>query len=519
MDKGLAANSPMSDPSVSRADYVRDFSSTKVPPTFIDKLSMDFLALATKQSVEDLYFSGVPKSSQEGGDSGSKPPPNPTPNPNHSVPPQAPPTIPVDLLKQLVADAVTSLQGSSPDTYIPSPTLFGVATLSAADLKDLRDHRKDGRSTTSVESALSFLNAFLKTLPSPLLESEVIRALYIICPTESLMTLENLRFREANIAEIYTTLQGVHGTRRSRDELEMCIDVLLKNTQKEPINILLELEQLILSSPRATAEPDTLAKREAIRFLKALGGESFMNLIRANLPPLDKITFRDLILKLKCNFHDTLLELHRQRIRVREVSRNGPVNLNTQSNNFLPSPPVPPHTSNVVPSHPSGPSPLVPPRTFPPNQPFPGICFNCNKHGHTSKYCPASPPTPRFPPSLPYCYRPCLLHPHSNHVNIDCTAQQKEPCPLHRGGHHLGACRSQDPSFPPQNPNGHSLPSNSNTYSHTFSNGRRGGFPSHPRPYHPTNRTFGGGGVHSIQSMSRVQEAVAELLESVAHTA
>ena len=394
MDKGLAANSPMSDPSVSRADYVRDFSSTKVPSTFVDKLSMDFLALATKQSVEDLYFSGVPKSSQEGGDSGSKPPPNPTPDPNHSVPPQAPPTIPVDLLKQLVADAVTSLQGSSPDTYIPSPTLFGVATLSAADLKDLRDHRKDGRSTTSVESALSFLNAFLKTLPSPLLESEVIRALYIICPTESLMTLENLRFREANIAEIYTTLQGVHGTRRSRDELEMCIDVLLKNTQKEPINILLELEQLILSSPRATAEPDTLAKREAIRFLKALGGESFMNLIRANLPPLDKITFRDLILKLKCNFHDTLLELHRQRIRVREVSRNGPVNLNTQSNNFLPSPPVPPHTSNVVPSHPSGPSPLVPPRTFPPNQPFPGICFNCNKHGHTSKYCPASPPHP-----------------------------------------------------------------------------------------------------------------------------
>ena len=80
--------------------------------------------------------------------------------------------------------------------------MFGEATLSGADLRDLRDHSKDGRSSASVESALSFLNAFLKTLPAPLLESEVIRALYIICPTESLMTLENLRFREANIAEI-----------------------------------------------------------------------------------------------------------------------------------------------------------------------------------------------------------------------------------------------------------------------------------------------------------------------------
>ena len=67
MDKELSTNSPMSDPSITRADYVRNFSSTKVPSSFIDKLSMDFLALATKQSVEDLYFSGVPKSSQEGG--------------------------------------------------------------------------------------------------------------------------------------------------------------------------------------------------------------------------------------------------------------------------------------------------------------------------------------------------------------------------------------------------------------------------------------------------------------------
>ena len=165
MDKDLSPNSHMSAPSLTRAEYVRDFLSTKVPSFFVDKLSMNFLALATKQSVENLYFSGVPNSSQEGGIPVLEPPQNP-PLPLPILRP--PPTIPVDLRKQLVAEAVKSLQGSSPDTYIQAPTLFGDATLSVADLKDLRDHRKDGRSTTSVESALSFLNAFLKTLPVPL---------------------------------------------------------------------------------------------------------------------------------------------------------------------------------------------------------------------------------------------------------------------------------------------------------------------------------------------------------------
>ena len=94
MDKELSTNSPMSDPSITRADYVRNFSSTKVPSSFVDKLSMDFLALATKQSVEDLYFSGVPKSSQEGGNPGSRAPPKPTPNPTHSAPLKPPPPPP-----------------------------------------------------------------------------------------------------------------------------------------------------------------------------------------------------------------------------------------------------------------------------------------------------------------------------------------------------------------------------------------------------------------------------------------
>ena len=67
MDKDLSTNSPMSAPSLTRADYIRDFSSTKVTSSFFDKLSMDFLALATKQSVENLYFSRAPNSSQEGG--------------------------------------------------------------------------------------------------------------------------------------------------------------------------------------------------------------------------------------------------------------------------------------------------------------------------------------------------------------------------------------------------------------------------------------------------------------------
>ena len=130
----------------------------------------------------------------------------------------------------------------------------------------------------------------------------------------------------------------------------MCIEVLLKNTQKEPLTILLELEALILSSPRATTEPYTLAKREAIRFLKALGGESFMNLIRANLPPFDKITFRELIHTLQCNFHDTLLELHLKRMLIREVSRNGPAQLNPPPKNPLPSHSNPQPTLINIPS-------------------------------------------------------------------------------------------------------------------------------------------------------------------------
>ena len=78
MDKDHSVKTPVSPPMGSRANYVREFSLAKVPVSFVDKLSMDFLALATKQSVKNLYFSRPPpQSSKEGGGgSGSSAPPH-----------------------------------------------------------------------------------------------------------------------------------------------------------------------------------------------------------------------------------------------------------------------------------------------------------------------------------------------------------------------------------------------------------------------------------------------------------
>ena len=146
---------------------------------------------------------------------------------------------------------------------------------------------------------------------------------------------------------------------------------------------------------------------------------------------------------------------------------------------------------------------------------FPGICYNCNKTGHTRRECMAPPtyqsfnnyphpnpypptrphpPTRSHPPSIPYMERSCLIHPNSNHKNIDCGSQ-RYPCPAH-GGHSLSHCRSLEtpnppyPSRPHPNSHGQQTPSG-NTYSHTFSHS---GQPNNnPRPSHPSPQ-----GVHGI---------------------
>ena len=78
--------------------------------------------------------------------------------------------------------------------------------------------------------------------------------------------------------EIYSTLQDAHGTRRTRDELDAEIQILLKNdANKTPVAVLEGLETLILRSPDSTEDPNVLAIREAKRYLKLLGGETLMN--------------------------------------------------------------------------------------------------------------------------------------------------------------------------------------------------------------------------------------------------
>ena len=151
---------------------------------------------------------------------------------------------------------------------------------------------------------------------------------------------------------------------------------------------------------------------------------------------------------------------------------------------------------------------------------FPGICYNCNKTGHTRRECMAPPtyqsfnpysrpnpypPTRPYPPAIPYMERYCLLHPNSKHKNMDCNDQQY-PCPNH-GGHPLSHCRAlntPDPPYPSgPHPTSHQpQPPSNNTYSHSFSNSSRPN--NKPRPPHPSPQ-----GVHSI---SFLQDAFADFL-------
>ena len=112
------------------------------------------------------------------------------------------------------------------------------------------------------------------------------KALFITAPTDCLLSVQTHRDRGASIVEIYSTLQDAHGTRRTRDELDAEIQILLKNdANKTPVAVLEGLETLILRSPDSKEDPNVLAIREAKRYLKLLGGETLMNSVQACLPP------------------------------------------------------------------------------------------------------------------------------------------------------------------------------------------------------------------------------------------
>ena len=208
-----------------------------------------------------------------------KPPPPP---PQHD--PQSYTDI-KDTLPRLIQDAINN-KTSLPPTYVQPPSTFGTALLPREIENELRLYRKDCGSTTTIESVLQHLNRVFSSLPEPISGEEMTKALFITAPTDCLLSVQTHRDRGASIVEIYSTLQDAHGTRRTRDELDAEIQILLKNdANKTPVAVLEGLETLILRSPDSKEDPNVLAIREAKRYLKLLGGETLMNSVQACLPP------------------------------------------------------------------------------------------------------------------------------------------------------------------------------------------------------------------------------------------
>ena len=77
----------------------------------------------------------------------------------------------------------------------------------------------------SRESSLEYYNTFLSGLKVGLNETENVKGLYTILPTECLSTLEQLKFRKATMPEVFSTLQTIHGSRKTLDELQSSIEI------------------------------------------------------------------------------------------------------------------------------------------------------------------------------------------------------------------------------------------------------------------------------------------------------
>lgn len=390
-----------------------------LPRSFLDKISDKLITIISATEVQDLYEGRmVPDTLAQ-------------PGINH--------TLDLEKVSRMVETAAAELKLESPITYVKPVFSQGEGGLSGKDLDILRGHRKDARGVESLESSLTYFNGFLGGLRTPISESEALKALYIFLPVDCLLTMEQLTFRKASLKEVYNNLQTIHGSRKSLDELQVQIEIVMKNVENlPPIEVLTKMNQILLKSASSQTDMDQTAIRETRRYLKTLGGENLWNSVLAHFNNAPGRHFRDLLRILNEYFSETLKEIHDKK-KIRTIVVN-----NSVSNG---------------PGIASGISDLdavqiaikrifgVPDKS----DISQGLCFTCGNPGHLARDCKQKKPTnfqssqtrPRAPipidPSLPYTDQSCSVHVPAFHTNSKCRTQQAVACSIH-GNHSQASC-------------------------------------------------------------------------------
>jgi len=127
--------------------------------------------------------------------------------------------------------------------------------------------------------------------------------------------------------EVFSTLQTIHGSRKTLDELQSSIEIAMKNADnKPPLEVLSAINNLLLKSSSNQIEMDATAIRETRRFLKGLGGETLWNAILAHFNTTPVRHFRDLLRILTEHFSETLSDLHSKVTKIRKIQVAQPTN-------------------------------------------------------------------------------------------------------------------------------------------------------------------------------------------------
>ena len=414
----------MSEPPGERALKLEKLANVlpNMPKSFLDKLSDRLISFLTPSEIQQLYLAKEPLE-------------NETPDP--------PSDLNISNISALVSAAAEEITQRMPETYIKPIYPLGDGFLQAKDLEGLRLFRKDGRGMTSLEGTLEFYNAFLSGLSTSLNETECIKGLHTILPNECLPTLEQLKYRKATLPIVYSTLQTIHGSRKSLDELQSAIENLMKNGEGlKPLEVLSKMNVLLLKSSSNQADMDATAVRETRRFLKTLGGETLWNSVLAHFNTTPGKHFRELLRILTEHFSETLADLHAKSIKIKRiVVEPVPVNPLAQSDR--------PVTVNEIKKFLS-----IPDKT----DISQGLCFGCGQGGHIMRDCrnkqtkaspgPNPPRSAPVPPnfSLPYHDQLCSVHTRGSHNNGACYSQQNVACSMHPNSqppHSQAECRAR----------------------------------------------------------------------------